>query len=361
MAISISVIDILNEDHQLESLPVGENLRVLFSEQPDTYRLENYISIVRISNDQDVPNLGDLFVHQIIDGSSYDTIECEYIPVSTEIGYGLIVNPEEFLVPNANYYLVIGKGLAPLYHYSVNKTVSTGPSTLVIETNTLGTSEDAVYTITVSSQSNLSNGHDVSFDVSKDGGFAETHDLDLKSNPYLDLNNTVAALFDPNIPYMLGETFEVTLQEIVRLPETKIQKFSTLINSDVIENVDETSTRLSQEDILDYYESTEWSAIDTPAEVAQEVLDAVFIYPNIIKIKLPTPIEPTSLVEGAFDIDVSYAFGNYLLPQMGFYKESDKYIISFSLNTSNDTITLEINKDTEALVPENDKYILQGV
>ncbi len=361
MAIGIDVIDILNSEHQLEALPVGENVKVLLSEQPDLYNLNKYVALTRIAAEQSVPNFGDIFVHDITDSSEYSQVLYEATVATDTNGYILTINPEDFLLPNSDYYLTVSKDLPPL-SYLVDKPVSVGGSEIFIEVAREGASEDAIFELEVTSQSNLSNGqHAIGITLSKDSILVDTYQLDIKNpNTLLELNETVSVKFNPNVPFLLGEKFEVTLKEIIRLGETKTQAISTHLDSEVIESPSETSTRISQQNILDYYETVQ---IGSTAAEEQATADAEvtyrYVYPNKIYIEFTKDIEPSSLSADAFSIDVSHAFNNYLLPQMGMYDESKKYVITYELDSPK-VILLTIKEDTENLVPELDTFTIIG-
>lgn len=360
MPISITVIDILNNEYQLDSLPVGENIEVLFSEQPDLNDVSNHIALVRTESDQDVPNLGDIYVHRLHDSADYSTVDLEFTLKADSSGYVLTINPEEFLMPNANYYLIIGQDLTPT-HYLINKTTSFGSSEISIETSSNGSGEDAVFSLVVSAMSNLSNGmHTISVDVSKDGGPVATHNLNIKDNNKLELNDTVSALFNPNVPFLVGETFEITTQAFERLGSSKIQSISTFIDSDVIENVEETSTRISQQNILDFYSNTHWGQeVATPEEVVTKPISAYWNYPNILTIVFDKDIDPASLSIEAFNFDITYAFDNYMLPNMGLFTDEIKYIINVSHKANKaQQIVITIDEDTNGIVPEQDQFLV---
>lgn len=363
MSVSINVISILNDEHQLGSLPVGESIDILLSAEPDLHDIDRHVAIVRIDSSQDAPNFTDI-VYRIQDESEYGTVPCTYsVKQSGTDGYILTVAPEEFLTPNSNYYLIVGEDLAPV-SYEINKTLSIGPSSMEIELNPAGNSEDAIFEIEVTNQSNLSNGqHTVSFNVLKDSVQFGDFNLNLRDDNTIEINNTAKAVFNPNVPFLLGEKFEVTMEEINRLGDTKAQAFSTFLTSDVIENVEETSGRLNQDQILKFYENTKWSQEFDATEATEATENAAlfeFIYPNRVLVKLSTPVVSSSVTSDAFDINIGYAFDNYLLSNMGHYDESKKYVIAYRpVSTPNaDKIMLEIRDDKNKEVPEEQQFII---
>lgn len=364
MATSIRVIEILSSQLQLGALPVGESLRILLSSEPDMASVDRNVAIVRTRSDQDVPNFNDL-VYKIQDESEYGTVECSYSVIHEDIGITLVVKPDEFLEPNSNYYLIIGKGLAPV-SYAVTKTVSVGPSAISIVTAEDGPSETADYEIEVLTQSNLSGGrHLVEFRVTKDSVVLDDIILDLRESNTLPLNQTISLLLNPNVPFIAGESFLVSLEQFSRLGDTKTQAFSTFLTSDTISNPEKTSTRITQDQILDFYENTTWgerasSSLDMPGQSSMIGSVYTFIHPNRIVIDLPQTVLSSSITPSSFSIITTYAFNNYMLPQMHYFDEQKKYVISYKVGqVTTDRIELIIKEDTDGLVPSGDSFIVQ--
>jgi hypothetical protein len=361
MAIGIDVIDIINSEHQLKALPVGENIKVLLSEQPDLYSIDNYIALTRVHKEQNVPNLGDIFLNEIIDSSEYSRVQYETSLTQVADGYILTINPEDFLLPNSNYYLIVSKDLPPL-SYLVDKTVSVGGSEIFIDIDREGTSEDAIFELEVTSQSNLSSGqHVVGFSLLKDSVLVDNYSLNIKNaSTVIPLNGTASIRFNPNVPFLLGEKFEITTEEIIRLGTTKTQAISTHLDSEVIESPVNTSTRISQQNILDYYETVQLgSTVAQEQAEANVVASYRYVYPDKIYIEFPNEIKEASITPDAFNIDISYAFNNYLLTQMGMFNESKKYVITYELDSPK-VILLKIKEDTENLVSDPETFIITG-
>lgn len=369
MAISVNVIEILNDSYQLEALPIGESLVVSLSAEVDIDSIDKYIQILNTDSSRDVPNLtGKPFLIQ--DEFEYKLVPSSYSIEQIGSTYKLTVTPDEMLKPESIFYLAIHKNLPPL-HFSIEKTVSIGPSRIGHELNTSGISEDAVYTVEITSQSNLANSqHIIGFDILKDAVLVGSYSQNLKETNLFDLNGTDSVVFDVSTPYLVGETFEITLQEFTRLGTTLTQKFTTIIENDVIENPVTTSSRLSQSQILEFYEGSKLS-LDNPYTTPEELENALgvtfsFLYPNKIRMSFDKGILISAITDDFIDIDISYAFGNYLLGDMGMYSEDQKYIITYTITPLSGTPTLTkridllIEYDTDDLVPEEDKYILQA-
>jgi hypothetical protein len=364
----IRVLDILNSDHELQALPVEEDIQILLSEEPDTFDIESKIFLIRVESDQQLPNLSDAFIRSVGDTyvDNYDTLSYEYTikPSVSPDGVELVLNPDLPLIPNSNFYLVVSKDLAPMY-YSIDKNVSVGSSKLQLETGSNYIGEVATYRIVVSQTSNLAGGeHSIGVDLYKDAvPILTNHVFNIKEDK-LDIGpeaDTLLVSFSAGIPFISGEEWTIVTSEFTRVGTTQVQEISTFLDSVLIEAPEQTSKRLENEDLVKFYEDYGWSGRTTDDAVVTEVAESnaeyTFVYPNKLFIKLDKAILPASILDTSFNVDISYAFGNYLLPNMGLYNEEDKFVLKYSSHDSF-TILLEINKDVDNIVPIGDKFIL---
>lgn len=370
MTISIDVIEILNSAYQLSALPIGESIQVRLTAMPDMSSIDRYVSIIQVDSSQDIPNLTSTpFI--IADEFEYKTVECnysveDYHHLPDDDTYILTVSPKKLLRPQSQFYLAVHKNLAPI-SYEVNKTISLGPSDIKIIVSDTGSSDDVLYTIVITSQSNLANSqHIIGYDIYENNVLKHSQIKNIRENNLLELNELYTAKFNADIPYLVGETFEITLLDFERLGESKTQAFSTIIESSVIENPETISHRLDLEDVINFYENSHWNdAFTSPAQ--QPPANAVqvsyrFTYPNKLRIEFDKEVLIASIVPGSFVVDISYAFNNYMLPQMGLYSESKKYIITCTIVpktiTTTQRIDIVITEDSSNLVPLNDKFIV---
>lgn len=368
MAISINVIEILNDTYQLSALPLGEPIKVRLTAMPDMSTIDKYISIVNVDSSEDVPNFSS-YPFLIQDEFEYKRIECDYeIQAQQDNTYVLTVSPLDILKPESIFYLAVHKNLAPL-SYTITKQTSLGPSFIRCLVKDTGISEDTGYTITITSQSNLQNGaHIIEFSVTQDEGSQVSFTRNIKEDNVFPLNAAHSVVFNSDIPYLTGETFYIALSAFNRLGTTKTQKFSTIVESTVIENPETTSTRLSQQQIIEFYENTQWGQefVPTTQPVVENAINATFqfIHPNKIRILFDKEILISSITDQFLNIDISHAFGNYLLPNMGLYDDAAKYIFRYRIVNKTESTTqridITIDKDTNNSVPEDQIYILQA-
>lgn len=361
---SIDLVTLVNQESELNAFPVEGNLRIIFTSEPDTTYIKDEIFLVRVDKDNSTPNIGDTFIYAI--GSQiedkYDVIDYNYSLEEVETGFQITVDPVQPLLPNSVYFFVVSKDLSPL-HYDVSKTVTLGGSTLSAEPEKTGSGEDATFEIEITQTSQLSSGsHIIRYTLRKDMVDIDTNvELNIAIDNVVGLNDTISAVFNPNIPYLSSEKFEITTEEFTRLDETLVQKIFTYIDSQVIQSETEKSTKIAEKDVIQFYEDFGWARkLTNPpsAQNTQSGIETSFQYPNRFLIELGEDIDETTLVDGVFDIDISYAFNNYLLPDMGLYNDSEQYIIKYGLLNPN-TIYLDFELDTTDTVPDGEKYLLQ--
>jgi hypothetical protein len=369
MPVGINVIDILNSEHQLNALPVGESISILLTDDPDLVHIKDYVSIVRIESDQYVPQFSDIMVHKITGESEYSSIDYDAIllpSTSEHAGFPLSrvleIRPKEILSPNSNYYLIITKDFPPL-SYEIIKTVSLGGSQIYVDLTRDGIGEDALFEIVVTTQSNLSSSqHVVGLSLYKDTVLVGTSSLNIRDKASrLVLNDALSVGFNSNVPFLLGETFSIGCASIQRLGSNKSQLIKTHVDAAIIESPEITSARIGQQEILDYYASMNLGAV--AQEQTEQGLSPIthrFVYPNKIYIEFSKDLNVSTINLSTFSLDISQAFGNYHLGDMGMYSDTRKYVVTQRIINSK-TISLEINEDTGNIVPLGQAYIIVGV
>ncbi|MDB4533388.1 hypothetical protein N9242_00850, partial [Vicingaceae bacterium] len=339
---------------------------------PDLVNIENYIYIVRHDDDMDVnmPNIADTALRTVgtVDVDRYDKIECDIRLAETVSPdqWTLSVTPNEVLIPNAAYYLILSKFTRPEF-FSIEKTVSVGPSTVSLLVGNLATSENTLWTIEIISDSVLTSGSNIIvFSVLKDGlTFDASVTLDVKKENYT-LSEEVELVFNADVPFLTGEQFTVETNAYTQLGETLIQDIETNINSDIIAPSQEiTSERLNNEDIVKFYETSGWSrrvnddSANTVAVGETSIASETKRLDTII-IDCGVEIDPGSIIDTVFNIDVDFAFNNYMLGNMGYFDDSKQYVIYYSIVDKN-YIKLVVEENSD-LVPSGLRYkLLPGV
>jgi len=370
----LEVIEVLNTPEELKSFPVEGTINILFSGKPNPVGIGEYAYIIRHDNDMDVnlPNVADYAIREVgyVQVDRYDKVESTvtFTEETVDESWILSFTPKEALITNAAYYLVLSKYLVPEY-YEIVKTISYGPSSIAIETGQSATSEVADWTIQIITESVLSQGsHVIEFSVLKDGSsYAPLISLNIRHATF-PLSEDVNIAFSPDIPFLVDETFTISTTDFTGIEDTLLQNIETNIHADIIPPSEEIqSERIENADIVKFYEDNGWTqrTQDQTEEPEQPVIpgepivndiSSSFIHPSTIIIDCGAEISPYSLIDSVFNIDISYAFNNFVLPEMGYYNEDAQYVIYYSIVDKN-FIKLETQENTE-LVPIGQKFIL---
>jgi len=371
----LEVIEVLNTPEELTSFPLEGTINILFKGKPNPIDIGEHAYLIRHDGDMDVnmPGTADNAIRAVgyVQVDRYDKIESTIVFTEEVIDedWKLSFTPAEALITNANYYLVLSKFLVPEY-YEINKTVSYGPSEIGIETGNLAIGEDANWTIEIITESVLTPGSNmIEFSVLKDGVLLDPSvSLNTRADTYNILED-INIVFSPDIPYMVGETFTVETLLFEGIEDTLLQYISTNIHSEIIPPSEEIqSERINNADIVKFYEDNGWTerTCDTseeepeqpvvPGEPIVNDISSVFIHPGTVIIDCGAEISPYSLIDSVFNIKLSYAFNNYVLPEMGYYNEDAQYVIYYSIVDKN-FIKLETQENTE-LVPAGQQFIL---
>ena len=371
----LEVTEVLNTPEELKSFPLEGTINILFKGKPNPVGIDAYAYFIRHDSDTDVnmPGTADNAIREVgyVQVDRYDQIDSTTVFTEETVDESWILSftPKEALVTNAAYYLVLSKYLIPEY-YETNKTISYGPSGIDIQTEQSATSEVADWTIQIITESVLSAGsHIIEFSVLEDGAsYAPSVSLDIRHENYI-LSEGTEVVFSPDIPFLVGETFTISTVDFTGLDDTLIQNIETGIHSDIIQPSEEIqSERINNADIVKFYEDNGWTqrVCDSDEEVPTEpanpgdpiVNDVTFsyIHPNIMMIDCGAEISPYSLIDSVFNIELGYAFNNFVLSEMGYYNEDAQYVIYYSIIDKN-FIKLETQENTE-LVPPGQQFIL---
>ena len=362
MTLSIDVIDIKNNMHQLNALPIEESVFVLFSSKPDANQIKKYVHLFRIDSESTWPSVGDPNYTQILySKEKFGSVDYDFTVMQDGDKFLLEIDPKEALYTNSKYVLFIEKGLTPEY-YNYSKVVTRGNSSAYIDTikDSLAMVETAKYEIVITQSSTLGLGtHTIRFNVLKNDVQIFTNiELDiLKDNRYF-LNDRTLIVFETKYPFIAPERFITEIVPAIRLERNRIQEITTHVDAEVIKTEDNISSRIQYEDILEFYKDNVFVQQPEPT-VSTGAIGTKAKYTNVHKfiVHFDQSLADLTITPDSFDIDFSEAFGNYMLPKFGKYDADNKYIVTYRM-LNNTSIEFAIVKDTNNTVPVDKKYIV---
>jgi len=366
----IKVIEVLNQKDELLAFPLEGTINILFSGKPNSKDIENYIYYVRHDGDMDVnlPGTANNAIREVgyVQVDRYDRIETIIESTTNSPDEWILsMTPVEAMISNASYYLVLSKFLSPEY-YDIVKTVTFGPSTIELSTENGATGEVASFEILITSDSELSTGsHYIEFDISRDGLLSTHIRLNIVNDGYY-LFPGIEVLFNKDTPYISGETFTIDTLEFSSLEDTLIQYLETTIHPEIIQPSEEIqSERLNNSQIVEFYEENGWTErVCHDGDISSSPDGSIllehsfeFIHPATIIINCGAEIDPSTLLSSIFNIEIGYAFNNYILQEMGYYDNDTLYKIYFSIERKQ-FIKLETIV-YDGTLPEGERFILE--
>jgi hypothetical protein len=365
MTLSIDVVDIKNNMHQLNALPIEESVFVLFSEKPDPEQVKKYVSLFRIDSESTWPSVGDPNYSQILySKEKFGNVEYDFEIVADADKFSLQIDPIEKLYTNSRYVLFVQKGLSPQY-YATQKLVARGNSSISVQTKgTEALVDESVYEILITATSLLEPGkHTIRFDLYKDSqAILTNYALDILSfEARINLNDNTYIVFNNKYPFINTERFRVTLDSASRLINSKTQEIQTHIDADVIKAEDNPSGRIEYADILNFYKDNVFIQQPEPIPTSPTTLTASVAYKTLSSfvVTFNRDISTYNLNTSSFEFSFSEAFDNYLLKNIAKYSENNKYVITYKL-IGNYTVLFSIRPDTTNIVPALDRYVLLG-
>lgn len=357
MSIDLNIITITNSMHQLNALPVGESVFILFNAKPDINSVKNKINLCRVDDGIIVPFLGDPNAVQM----SYVKQTYGSVPFTPKVSQSglnwlLEIDPNDLLVTNSKYYLFVENGLLPEF-YTITKPVTLGNSSIAIEAaNGSATSDN--YEIIITQTTSLTSGkHLIRYTLNKNS-------VAVATNVEIDINTTkltiapgIVVVFNKNVPFLATERFNISVQASTGTVGNKIQYISTYLDADVIKSEDNPSTRLDYEDINKFYESFGWGNASAPQPQTSISPTLEYVGLNSFLLSFPIDIDETSIQPSSFQFIFSEAFNNYLLSNLELYSTSSKYVVKYKVK-NNRQILFKVELDTTNIVPNNDKYLV---
>lgn len=365
MTLSIDVVDIKNNMHQLNALPIEESVFIILTAKPDPEQIKKRVSLFRIDSESTWPSVGDPNSTQILySKEKFGNVDYDFKIVQDGALFSLQIDPIEKLYTNSRYVLFVEKGLAPQY-YTISKTLSRGNSSIRIDTKGESTLvEEAIYELVITSTSILGQGtHVVTYNLFKNlVQIATNATIDILSdNAEIILNTNTSIAFNSKYPFIATERFSIVLNSASRLLSNKNQDIQTYIDSDVIKTEDNPSGRIEYSDILEFYKDNVFIQNQEPsrptgeisAKVAYKSLDTFIVTFN-------KDISLHTFNASSFDFSFSEAFDNYLLSNIAKYSELNKYIITFHRKDAY-TLVFKIAPDTNNTITTIDKYVVVEV
>lgn len=356
---AIQVLTIKNSMHQLDALPIGESINIVFDKEPLVEDLANSITLSRLQTNQVWPSVGDLNAKQIhFIKDTYGTVPVDYIVTQEGTQWNVEVKPKEPLYTNAKYFVFVNTGIRERY-FTVNKAVSFGASSISVETlSNVNLTEDAIYDVYITQTSSFTiTGNDIKYSLLKDGNPVVTNVALNTNSQVIALNANTSIRLNKSTPFILNERFTITLSEVEKSTSSRIQNISTFIDSQVIKSEDNPSGRLQYQDVVSFYNQYGFGQQATPSAQPADVIKFTTSYINNKKIIITSDKEfnPSSITVNSFSIKFSEAFNNYLLTNLELYDADAKYIIQYKI-LNNTQIEIEIVDDTEGVVL--DKYLV---
>ena len=364
MTLSIDVVDIKNNMHQLSALPIEESVFILMSEKPDASQIKNYVTLIRIDSDSVWPSVGDPNYKQILfSKQQLGTVDYNFVITEDSGKWILEIDPIDKLYTNSRYILFIEKGMPPEY-YQLGKYVTRGNSSIKVLTkrslNDLV--DESEYKILITSSSALGQGtHVIRYNLLKDDvQIVSNAELDILATNEILLNDTTSIELSAKYPFIVNELFVINLNSSSRLEANRVQEISTHVDADVIKTEDNISSRIQHEDILNFYKNNVFIKTPEPIQVPVNGNTALVKYRTLktFDITFSKDISQYIISPATFTLSFAESFDNYLLTNMGKYNPGNKYIVTYKL-ISNNTIRFNIALDTLNVVPVNNKYIIQ--
>ena len=357
---AIKVIRVLHEQSELNQFGINDNINVLLSEVPQNVKEAFYI--YRLNPDVDIPEVGDKYYKnlQLIDSNM--KIEYDFTVSNEAQGLTLKLNPKDPLMPGQKYAVIVTQDIRQHGDISYGKTTSLGPADIICGTKKpIAGVDQQVYQVkfvadqVLTKKSNLITASIIRTDtisgaaqpavplktVKKDI-FGDTL---IYSDDYIYIN-----AMQPAIPCLNTEEFSVLVTGYKIEQKTQIIAVLTANKSVSVTKPPVPSGRLTIGEFNEFYDALARQEANSsgtpdpnpPSVIVKNAVKFEYRPPKKLRFTVDKALNKDSLkyqdgvdangdpvykYKKCVNFNFDYAFGNYLLHDMGLYFENPYMII----------------------------------
>ena len=356
---AIKVIRVLHEQSELNQFGINDNINVLLSEVPQNVKESFYI--YRLNPDADVPEVGDKFYKnlQLVDQNM--KVDYDFVVQDEAQGQTLKLNPKDPLMPGQKYAVIVTSDIRKRGDVVSGKLNQLGPGDIQCQTKLpipgVDFSDYKVKFVSdsvITKKQNLITAQIIRIDTV--GGVQQPpvplttvkkdiyNDSVIYSDDYILINQ-----LQPAMPFLNTEEFLVTVSGYIVEQQTKIIAVLTANKSVHVNKPAVPSGRLTISEFTQFYEalarqeaSTGGTLPDEPVVIQKNAVKFEYRPPKKLRFTVDKALNKDSLkyqsgtdangnpvykYKKCVNFNFDYAFGNYLLHDMGLYFENQYMII----------------------------------
>lgn len=323
-------IKILNQESELQSFPSTQSIFLLSSVELEESNLDTTIVLFRLQTENNSVKLAPPYSYNL--GYLKETFDRVDLKFKTEVvveGFKVTCTPSKPLNLDSLYCLYVTDKLSEKI-IDVEKTSSKSNSNISVKINA-DTFYNRTYTLFINETSNLSNDRNI-VKLTLNG---VTQTIDIKSRNKLYVGDIEITLQDT--VYVKDESFNITVTNTQVSLEDFQYTFKTVSSSSITPiKQAESSTKLSNQSILDYYKT-----LNENKPTEKTVITPKYLALNVFSIKLPEGYV-LDITDPGLNSNLQVAFNNYLLSNMGLYDKSKKYKVILFLDEFENELVFEI-------------------
>lgn len=355
---AIKVIRVLHEQSELNQFGINDNINVLLSEVPQNVKESFYI--YRLNPDVDIPEVGDKYYKNLQLVDSQMKIDYDFSVSNEAQGQTLKLNPKDPLMPGQRYALIVTSDIRKQGDIQQGKTTQLGPADIICGTkkpiagvdfsdyqvkfvaDSVLTKKSNLITASVIRTDTISGvaSAPVPLKTVKKDIFSDTL---IYSDDYIYIN-----ALQPAIPFLNTEEFLITVNGYQVEQQTKIIAVITANKSVQVTKPPVPSGRLTISEFNEFYDALARQQAggttdpDQPITIQKNAVKFEYRPPKKLRFTVDKYLDKNSLryqdsvdaggnpiykYKKCVNFNFDYAFGNYLLRDMGLYFENPYMII----------------------------------
>ena len=326
-------ITLLNSSIELESFPISQTLKISSDKELEEQSLEDNVLLFRLQTENQLINLSEPYSYNLgYIKETFDVIDLSFKQTfdNDTQKYLIECKPKVYLNVDSTYCLYIDKKLSSDF-LTITKNNSKSDSSIEVKLKDIFNLNSQVV-LKILETSILKNNKNI-LKVDLDG---RSITLDVRQDNRILSNNVEITLQDTI--YVKGEEFIVDISPTSSVTDVDLQSYIHTVNSKTITPIkkEEESTRISNQDILNYYNNLSSNKSIEKKKSVPKYLDY-----NVFSIKIPEGYSLNTSKSILYTLTV--AFNNYMLEKIKLYNPSLKYVCTVFLDDFDNELIFKVD------------------
>lgn len=344
-------ITLLNSNIELESFPISQTLKLSSDTELEEQSLLENVLLFRLQTENQLISLAEPYSYNLgYLKESFDIVKLSFKQTKDDATdkYFIECKPDVYLNVDSTYCLYIDKKLSSDF-LTITKNNSKSTSFIEVKLKDIFNLKSQSVLKVLETSTLKNNQNLVQLDI--DGRLVT---LDIRKDNRLLSNNVEIYLQDT--VYVKGEEFVIDISPTSEVTDVDLQVYVHTVNSKSIKPIEkeEESTRISNLDILNYYNN-----INSNKNIEKKKGIPKYLDHNVFSIKLPEGY--TLNTSKDFIYTLTAAFNNYMLEKINLFNSKLKYVCTVYLDDFDNELIFKVDYSNDTLQTETVVFDISNI